>query len=176
MCTQPRRALPCRRLLIAAVTVACLFGVAELAVAVYRIQTDKGELIITSASDDVEVVVKQGGRVVRVIDTKTDKSIKLRSGVYELELTGSSEGLKIDIEKATLTRGKTVLARIERWRSPLLLRRHGVARLQAIPPPLHPTKVTERAIRTGDMVRGRTAKGSRVHATDHLLTTDNEAR
>ena len=38
---------------------------------VYRIQTDKGELIITTESDDVEVVVKQGGKVVRIIDTKT---------------------------------------------------------------------------------------------------------
>ena len=112
--TQPRRVLPRRRLLFATLAAASLFGVAELAAAVYRVETDRGELIITSESVDVEVVVKQGGRVVRVIDTKTDKSITLRSGVYELELAGSSEGLKIDIEKATLTRGATVLAKIER--------------------------------------------------------------
>ena len=110
--------LPRRRLLIATLTAVLLCSVAALGVAVYRIQTDKGELVITSESDDVEVVVKQGGHVVRVIDTKTDKSITLHSGVYELELTGSSEGLKIDIEKATLTRGETVLATIERVAQP----------------------------------------------------------
>ena len=95
-----------------------MFGVGEMAAAVYRIETDKGELIIASDRDDVEVVVKQGGEVVRVIDTTTDKSITLRSGVYDLELVDSSEGLKLDIEKATLTRGETVLARIERVAKP----------------------------------------------------------
>src|SRR5262249_20768131 len=69
---------------------------------------------ITTESDDVEVVVKQGGKVVRIIDTKTDKSITLNSGEYELELKGAPAGLKLDIAKATLTRGETVLAKIER--------------------------------------------------------------
>jgi len=54
----------------------------------------------------VEVVVKQGGKVVRVIDTKTNKSITLNSGVYELELDGGT-GLKLSLDKATLTRGDT---------------------------------------------------------------------
>jgi WD40 repeat protein/serine/threonine protein kinase len=99
-----------RRLLIAALAALLLVGAA----AVYRIQTDKGELVITTESDDVEVVVKQRGELVRVIDTKTDKSITLRSGVYELELKGAPEGLRLDVEKATLTRGEKTLARIER--------------------------------------------------------------
>jgi tRNA A-37 threonylcarbamoyl transferase component Bud32 len=91
-----------------------LAGVGLAGAVVYRIQTDRGELVITTESDDVEVVVKQGGKLVRVIDTKTDRSITLRSGVYELELKDAGEGLKLDIDRATLTRGKTVLARIER--------------------------------------------------------------
>jgi serine/threonine protein kinase len=87
-----------------------------LGVGVYRIITDKGELVITTESDDVEVVIKQGGKVIDIIDTKTDKQIRLplRSGEYELELKGGPEGLKLNIDKATLTRGKTVLAKIER--------------------------------------------------------------
>jgi hypothetical protein len=84
-----------------------------LAGSVYRIQTDKGELVITTESDDVEVVVKQGGELVRIIDTKTEKSITLRSGVYELELK-DAPGLKLDLEKATLKRGKETVATIER--------------------------------------------------------------
>jgi len=86
--------------------------------AVYRIQTDTGELVITTESEDVEVIVKQGGKVVRIIDTKTDGSITLRSGVYELELKDAGEGLKLNVDQATLTRGKTVLARIERVTKP----------------------------------------------------------
>ena len=106
---RPRRRWP----LVAAAAV--LFaGLAAAAVAVYRVETDKGELVITTESDDVEVVIKQNGKEVRVIDTKTDKSITLWSGEYELELKDAGEGLKLNIDKATLTRGETVLAKIER--------------------------------------------------------------
>ena len=106
---RPRRRWP----LVAAAAV--LFaGLAAAAVAVYRVETDKGQLVITTESDDVEVVIKQNGKEVRVIDTKTDKSITLWSGEYELELRNAGEGLKLNIDKATLTRGETILAKIER--------------------------------------------------------------
>jgi len=109
---EPRKPrLTLRRLLVAA---ALLLGVLAAGVAVYRVQTDKGELVITTESDDVEVVVKKGGELVRIIDTKTGKSITLHSGTYELELKGAPEGLKLNIAKATLTRGKQTLASIER--------------------------------------------------------------
>jgi hypothetical protein len=100
-----------------AIATAILFLLAGLlGAAVYRIATDKGELVITSESDDVKVVITQGGKLVDVIDTKTDKqiSLALRSGEYELELKGAPEGLTLDIESAKLTRGKTVLATISR--------------------------------------------------------------
>ncbi len=106
-----------RRPLLIAIAVAALFaGIVLAGGVVYRIQTDKGELVITTESADVEVVIKQGGKLVRIIDTKTDKQITLalRSGVYELELKGAPEGLKLSIDKAMLTRGETVLAKIVR--------------------------------------------------------------
>jgi tRNA A-37 threonylcarbamoyl transferase component Bud32 len=111
---------PRRRPLVAAVAALLFAGLALAGVVVYRIQTDKGELVITTESADVEVVIKQGGKVVRVIDTKMDKEIRLalRSGTYELELQGPPEGLKLNIDKATLTRGETVLAKIERLAKP----------------------------------------------------------
>ncbi len=112
--TKPQEQKP-RRVWPWAVAAAVLLGTAALAagIVVYRIQTDKGELVITTESDDVEVIVKQGGKIVRIIDTKTDKTITLRSGVYGLELKGG-EGLKLDIDRAALTRGEVVLAKIER--------------------------------------------------------------
>ncbi len=60
------------------------------------------------------MVIKQGGKVVRVIDTRTGKSIELKSGEYELELKGRPSGLKLDLSKVTLKRGQTVLATIEK--------------------------------------------------------------
>jgi WD40 repeat protein/serine/threonine protein kinase len=92
------------------------FVIGLLGAAVYRIATDKGELVITSESDDVKVVITQGGKQVDIIDAKTDKAIRLalRSGEYELELKGAPEGLKLDIKNAKLTRGETVLATITR--------------------------------------------------------------
>jgi hypothetical protein len=103
------------RFLIATAILAFLVA-GLLGVGVYRIATDKGELVITTESDDVQVVITRGGKVVAVIDTKTDKQIRLtlRSGEYELELKGAPEGLKLNIDRATLTRGETVLAKIER--------------------------------------------------------------
>jgi hypothetical protein len=99
--------------LLAAVLLA---GLAAAGVGVYRVQTDRGQLVITTESDDVELVVKQGGKVVTVTDAKTGKhvTLTLRSGTYELELKGAPEGLKLDIDRVTLRRGETVLARIER--------------------------------------------------------------
>jgi WD40 repeat protein len=87
-------------------------------VVVYRIQTDRGELVITTESDDVEVVVKQGGKLVEIMDAKTKKKITLRSGVYDLELK-DGKGLKLDLTKAMLTRGDTVLAKVERLPLPV---------------------------------------------------------
>jgi serine/threonine protein kinase len=86
-------------------------------VVVYRIQTDQGELVISTESDDVEVIVRQGGQLVDIIDVKTKKKITLRSGVYDLELTGG-QGLKLDITHATLKRGDMTLAKIVRLPSP----------------------------------------------------------
>jgi WD40 repeat protein len=104
-----------RRRIVIAASILLFLVVGLLGTAVYRIATDKGELVITTESDDVEVVIKQGGKEVSIIDPKTEKSITLalRSGDYELELKGAPEGLKLTLDKATLTRGETVLAKIE---------------------------------------------------------------
>ncbi len=97
---------------VAAVLLA-LVGLAG-AVAVYRIQTDNGELVITTDNPDVEVVIKQNGKLVRIIDTKTGKEVKLESGFYDLELGGQAEGLKLSLDKVTIHRGKTVVATVTR--------------------------------------------------------------
>jgi tRNA A-37 threonylcarbamoyl transferase component Bud32 len=90
-----------------------LGGIMLAAAAVYRIRTDRGELVITPESDDVEVVIKQGGKVVTILDTKTGRRVTLRSGTYDLALK-DAPGWKLEVEKATLTRDGQALVRIER--------------------------------------------------------------
>ena len=111
--TPPKRR---RRVLVAALAALLLTAIGLAGAMVYRIQTDTGELIINTESDDVVVEIRQGGKLVHISDAKTDQQITLalRAGVYELVLKGVPEGLKLNIDKATLARGETVLAKIER--------------------------------------------------------------
>jgi WD40 repeat protein len=118
-----------RRWPIAVAGLLLVLGALAAAVAVYRIQTDNGELVIRSDDPDVEVVVKQNGKVVRIIDTKTNKEVTLHSGLYELELRGNPEELKLSLDRVTIRRGETVLATVERRP-----RRDPVARQQSLPP------------------------------------------
>jgi WD40 repeat protein len=98
-----------------AIATAIMFLVAGLlGVGVYRIATDKGELVIETDNDDVEVVVSKGGKVVKIIDTKSGKHVTLRSGDYDLALKDGKEGLRISPVKMTVKRGETVLATVER--------------------------------------------------------------
>jgi serine/threonine protein kinase len=107
-----------RRRLFAVAAAIMFLVVALLGAAVYRIATDKGELIITTESDDVEVVISQGGKVVKIIDTKSGKHVTLNSGDYELELKDGKKGLRLSPVKMTIKRGETVLATIERVQKP----------------------------------------------------------
>jgi WD40 repeat protein/tRNA A-37 threonylcarbamoyl transferase component Bud32 len=99
-------------LLVAAAVAALFAGIVLAGAAVYRIQTDKGELVIETDNDDVEVVVRKGGEVVKIIDTKSGKHVTLNSGDYELALKDGKEGLKLSPGKMTLKRGETKLATI----------------------------------------------------------------
>jgi serine/threonine protein kinase len=111
----PVRGRKRRRLVIA--TVMLLFLVAGLlGAAVYRIATDKGELVIETDNEDVEVLVSKNGEVVKIIDTKTGKHVTLKSGDYELSLKDGKEGLKLSPGKVTVKRGGTELAKITRVR------------------------------------------------------------
>jgi WD40 repeat protein/serine/threonine protein kinase len=91
-----------------------LGGVIAGAAAIYRIQTDNGVLIISTDNPDVEVIIRDKGNRVRIVDTKTNKEIKLDSGLYELELKGHPEGLKLSMDKVTIRRGETEIAKVER--------------------------------------------------------------
>jgi tRNA A-37 threonylcarbamoyl transferase component Bud32 len=75
--------------------------------AVYRFATNQGELVIEVADKHVEVVVKENGNIVQIIDTKATKALTLKAGKYEIDLTpGQKEkGLALETDRIILTRG-----------------------------------------------------------------------
>jgi WD40 repeat protein/tRNA A-37 threonylcarbamoyl transferase component Bud32 len=97
-----------------------LLGLAALLVllAVLRLTTDRGTLVIESDDPDVEVRVKEGGRVVTVADLRTRREVELRAGEYELEVGGGKDGLKLSTDTFTLSRGSKVIVRVRREETP----------------------------------------------------------
>src|SRR5262245_6405979 len=81
---------------------------------VYRIQTDRGEIVITPHSPDVQIVLLKDGKEVQVIDTKTDKKVTIPVGDYDWKLKGESDGLTVASEKIVVRRGQETLVDIQR--------------------------------------------------------------
>ena len=84
------------------------------ALIIYRIATDKGQLVIETEDPNIEVVVKQGGKQIIIIDPQTGKEVELRSGRYELELPGQNPRLKLSSEHFTLKRGDRTIVTVRR--------------------------------------------------------------
>ena len=106
-------------------------GAVAAAVVVYRIQTDSGELIISTDNPDVEIIARQGGKEVTILDTRTKKEFTLNEGTYDLELKGQDDGLKLVPAQVTIRRGDTVLATVTQKRKP-------TAPVAVVPPPAKP--------------------------------------
>ena len=107
---QPRRLwLP-----IAAALAMLAAGAGYLALITYRIQTATGELVIESDDPSIELIVKQGGKQVTIVDTKTSHRIELNVGSYELQLAGGGEGLKLSTETFMLKRGDRTIVTVQR--------------------------------------------------------------
>jgi N-acetylneuraminic acid mutarotase len=95
-----------------------LAGLCLLAGITY-IATDRGTLVIKTEEPDVEVMVKQAGKVVVILDKKTGKEVTLRSGTYELELQGGQPGLKLKTDRLILSRGDREIVEIYLEKKPI---------------------------------------------------------
>ena len=106
------QAVPRRRpgLWIAA---ALLLIVAGLCGIVFTLQWNSGQLVIETATPDVEVRVMRAGQPYRQLTLKQlANSFRLGAGDYEIEIVGPADGLEIENGRYTLKRGETWLARI----------------------------------------------------------------
>jgi hypothetical protein len=106
---RPRR----RRPIWLWLALALLLGGGGLTAAVYRIATDKGEIVIETEDPDIEVLIRQGGKEVTVIDPKTRQKIELRSGSYEIALSGAGGDLRLSTSAFTLKRGEKKIVTVK---------------------------------------------------------------
>ena len=78
---------------------------------VVRIATNQGELIIQTNDKAIKIEVLSNGKVVRIIDTQTEQSINIRSGVYQFQVSDSRNGFRVSPHELEMTRGgKKVLS------------------------------------------------------------------
>ena len=78
---------------------------------IFRIKTDRGEIVIESQDEEIEVTVKQAGHdpVVVVVDRNTQQTIELKPGTGEIEAKELPDGVRFKTQKFELRRGgKTV--------------------------------------------------------------------
>ena len=81
---------------------------------VYRIQTNFGVLVIESEDPNVEVVVKQNGELISIVDTHTDSSIELNAGEYEVVLRGDDSNLSISHNVIMMRRAEELVVSVTR--------------------------------------------------------------
>jgi serine/threonine protein kinase len=80
---------------------------------VITLQTTSGQLVIETASPDVEVRILKAGEPYRdLILEQQAETLRLGAGEYEIEIISNSDGLLIENGSYTLRRGETWLARI----------------------------------------------------------------
>jgi WD40 repeat protein/tRNA A-37 threonylcarbamoyl transferase component Bud32 len=93
---------------------AVVLGIALLLGVILRIGTDKGEIVLETEDENVEVQVKQNGKLVTILDKKTNQKVELRDGEYVAELGKGSEGVVIEADHYTIKRGQQTIVKV--WR------------------------------------------------------------
>ena len=93
---------------------AAFFALVAAGIVIY-VQTDAGELVIRSPEDGVQVLVRKAGETVKNFVLKSgENAVTLRSGSYEILLGANTDGLAVDDDKVTLTRGGQEVVTVER--------------------------------------------------------------
>jgi hypothetical protein len=80
---------------------------------VITLQTKAGQLVIETATPNVEVRVLKAGRPYRQLTIQQRaETLRLGAGEYEIEIVSAADGLEIENGTYTLKRGETWLAKI----------------------------------------------------------------
>jgi serine/threonine protein kinase len=86
-----------------------------LALAVILITTDRGTLEVRILDDEaVQVTVEKNGQQVKIIDTKTDSTVTLRSGEYEVSVKDREADFAVEPDGFTLRRGDEIVVTVKK--------------------------------------------------------------
>ncbi len=113
-----RRGLSRRGMIAAGLLVVLAALAPRYGPAVFRLATNRGQLVIETSDPDVEVRVRQGRQEVEIIDPKTRRTVTLRAGEYDVELVDPAGGLKLSTDHFTLRRGDRVVVDVRREAPP----------------------------------------------------------
>jgi protein involved in polysaccharide export with SLBB domain len=104
-----------------------------LSAVVVVLEWNKGTLTIECPRSPVAVRIMKGDQVHQKLTvTPTHHSVRLAAGEYVVEIDGASDGLKVEDDTVTVTRGNTHVVRITQREKPLA---DGESRHAASPPP-----------------------------------------
>ena len=83
---------------------------------IIRIATNQGQIVIETNDAEIEIEVLSGGEVVRVIDTRTEQTLDIKSGEYQIRAgkEGNDNGFEIQPAKLIMTRGDKRIVTITR--------------------------------------------------------------
>jgi len=88
-----------KMLAVAAAVFAILLGV------VLTLTTRNGTLVVESSDPNVQIAVKQDGKLVRIVDADSRWQARLKLGEYRVELSSGADQFQLDRNKIVVTRG-----------------------------------------------------------------------
>ena len=104
---------------LAPAAIAMLIGGLLFSPQIIRIISDQGEIVVETSDENIEINILQDGKIVRVLDTKTNKSFNIRSGSYEIEAVSSGDAdpkntFQIAPNQLTMKRGEKVVVKVKK--------------------------------------------------------------
>ena len=100
----PRRRRVWAAIAAAAIAVPAVVGAVVYANAIVRIATDTGELVVETSDPNIDVLVKQDGRVV-ISDRPKDRTFVLSAGAGVIEFRDPETGVVLKTEQFRIERG-----------------------------------------------------------------------
>jgi serine/threonine protein kinase/WD40 repeat protein len=97
----PRRSVPRRRALLAVAASIVAVGLMLAGAVVVRVTTDQGDVTVKTDDPNIELIVRKGGRIVRITDTKTGQSWDLDTRNLTLADADKPNGLTIAVDGRT---------------------------------------------------------------------------
>jgi hypothetical protein len=112
----PSRSASARRSFTAVVAVGLVLLLAILGIQngqqVYRFATYQGQLVIETDDPNVEVRVRGSSELITIHDAKTNHTVTLKAGRYEIELTDDRDGLRVSASQFTIERGGRQIVKV----------------------------------------------------------------